>query len=73
MADTITFERLIRFKSKDGKTYHGNLPKETASAEIEGSEVEILEGDITNGFKKTGQKAHVGEVWLSMYEGFIYI
>jgi transcription initiation factor TFIIH subunit 2 len=62
MADAVSFERLIRFKSKDGKTYHGNLPKETPSAEIVGSEVETLEGDIANGFKKTGQKAHVSEV-----------
>lgn len=62
MADTVSFERLIRFKSKDGKTYHGNLPEETSSAKIEGSEVEILEGDISNGFKKTGQKVHVSEV-----------
>lgn len=65
MADTVTFERLIRFKSKDGKIYQGNLPKDTPSEEIVGAEVEILEGDtlgISNGFKKTGQKAQVSEV-----------
>jgi transcription initiation factor TFIIH subunit 2 len=66
MADTTpSFERLIRFKANDGKTYKGNLSKETPTEEIVGSEVEILEGDIKSGFKKTGQKAQVSEVRLS--------
>jgi transcription initiation factor TFIIH subunit 2 len=58
------FERLIRFEDKEGKTVYGNLEKETPTREIEGSSVEILEGDVQSGFKKTGQKATVGKVCI---------
>ncbi|KAH8716920.1 hypothetical protein GQ44DRAFT_688360 [Phaeosphaeriaceae sp. PMI808] len=54
-----TFDRLIRFQSSDGNVKYGNLEKETPTREIEGSEVEVLEGDIKSGFKKTGGKAKV--------------
>jgi transcription initiation factor TFIIH subunit 2 len=53
------FDRLIRFQTSDGKVKYGNLEKETPTKEIEGSEVEVLEGDIKSGFKKTGGKAKV--------------
>jgi transcription initiation factor TFIIH subunit 2 len=54
-----SFERLIRFETADGKTVYGNLEKEVPTREIEGSEVEILEGDVRSGFKKSGGKAKV--------------
>jgi transcription initiation factor TFIIH subunit 2 len=54
-----SFERLIRFESEDGKSLYGNLEKETPTREIEGSEVEVLEGDVKGGFKKSGSKAKV--------------
>ncbi|CAN9337753.1 unnamed protein product [Alternaria alternata] len=56
------FERLIRFEDKDGKTVYGNLEKEVPTKEIEGSSVEVLEGDVKSGFKKTGQKTTVGKL-----------
>lgn len=56
------FERLIRFVSSTGETQYGNLAKETPTKEIQGSEVEILKGDIESGFEKTGEKATVKQV-----------
>lgn len=56
------FERLIRFVSSTGETQYGNLTKETPTKEIQGSEVEILNGDIESGFEKTGEKATVKQV-----------
>lgn len=56
------FERLIRFQTSEGKTVYGNLEKETPTREIEGSNVEILEGDVKQGFKRTGGKATVSKL-----------
>jgi transcription initiation factor TFIIH subunit 2 len=56
------FERLIRFVADDGKTYYGNLTKETPTLEIEGSKVEVISGDIDSGFSKTGSEATVSKV-----------
>ena len=56
------FERLIRFQAEGGKTVYGNLEKETPTREIEGSSVEVLEGDVKSGFKKTGTKATVSKL-----------
>lgn len=56
------FERLIRFVSSMGETQYGNLTKETPTKEIQGSEVEILKGDIESGFEKAGKKATVKQV-----------
>jgi hypothetical protein len=57
-----TFDRLIRFQTSDGAERYGNLEKETPTREIEGSEVELLDGDIKSGFKKAGGKAKVGKL-----------
>jgi transcription initiation factor TFIIH subunit 2 len=56
------FERLIRFETGEGKTMYGNLKKEIPTRDIEGSEVEVLEGDIQSGFKKSGGSVKVGKV-----------
>ena len=56
------FERLIRFEDTAGKIVYGNLEKEMATKEIEGSVVEVLDGDVKSGFRKTGGKATVGKV-----------
>ncbi|RAR07854.1 tfiih basal transcription factor complex p44 subunit [Stemphylium lycopersici] len=56
------FERLIRFEDTAGKIVYGNLDKETPTKEIEGSVVEVLDGDVKSGFKKTGGKATVGKL-----------
>jgi transcription initiation factor TFIIH subunit 2 len=60
------FERLIRFENQEGKTIYGNLEKETSTRDIEGSSVEVLEGDVKGGFRKTGGKATVGKVCLHL-------
>ena len=57
-----TFDRLIRFQTSDGSVKYGNLEKETPTREIEGSEVELLEGNVKSGFKKSGGKAKVGKL-----------
>lgn len=56
------FERLIRFQADDGKTYYGDLGSEVPTREIEGKKVEVLEGDVETGFKKTGAQAQVAKV-----------
>lgn len=61
----MSFQRLIRFEADDGKTYYGNLTKETPTQEIQGSKVEVLDGDIETGFKKTGSEATVSKVRLN--------
>ncbi|ORY10579.1 hypothetical protein BCR34DRAFT_674184 [Clohesyomyces aquaticus] len=56
------FERLIRFVAGDDKTYYGNLTKETPTREIQGSEVDLLSGDVKTGFSKTGERATVSKL-----------
>jgi len=56
------FERLIRFETPGGEIKYGDLGKAVPTKEIEGREVEVLEGDIKAGFKKTGGKAKVGKL-----------
>ncbi|KAF1831059.1 hypothetical protein BDW02DRAFT_591431 [Decorospora gaudefroyi] len=56
------FERLIRFQTDGGKTVYGNLTKETSTREIEGSSVDVLDGDVKSGFRTTGEKARVGKL-----------
>lgn len=64
-----SFERLIRFVAEDGKIRYGNLTKATPTLEIEGSEVEVLQGDVQSGFSKTGEAATVKKVcFFSMPE-----
>jgi len=56
---TMSFERLIRFVDEAGKTQYGNLVKVRPVKEIEGSVVEIVEGNINTTFKKTGKTTRV--------------
>jgi transcription initiation factor TFIIH subunit 2 len=57
-----SFDRLIRFQTSDGAEKYGNLPSEVPTRDIEGSEVDLLDGDIKSGFKKVGGKAKVGKL-----------
>jgi transcription initiation factor TFIIH subunit 2 len=57
-----SFERLIRFETADGKTVYGNLEKETPTREIEGTEVEVLSGDVKSGFSKSGERVKVNKL-----------
>jgi transcription initiation factor TFIIH subunit 2 len=50
-----SFDRLIRFETQEGKTLYGNLEKEVPTREIEGSSVEVLEGDVKRGRAKVGK------------------
>ncbi|USP80482.1 Fumarylacetoacetate hydrolase domain-containing protein 2 [Curvularia clavata] len=56
------FERLIRFQDAEGKTVYGNLEEEVPTREIEGRSVEVVEGDVESGFKKTEKKAKVAKL-----------
>ncbi|KAL6154235.1 hypothetical protein ACJQWK_01406 [Exserohilum turcicum] len=56
------FKRLIRFEDAEGKTVYGDLEKEVPTREIEGSTVEVLEGDVKSGFNKAGSKAKVAKL-----------
>lgn len=57
-----SFDRLVRFEAEDGKTYYGDLGAEVPTREIEGREVEVLEGGIVDGFRKVGGKRKVVKV-----------
>lgn len=61
------FERLIRFETPEGDIKFGDLGKAVPTKEIEGREVEVLEGDVKVGFKKGGGKAKVGKVCLFLF------
>jgi len=52
----MAFERLIRFENEKGHVVYGNLEKEIPTKEIEGSVVEVIDGNIENGFSKTSVK-----------------
>ncbi|KAI1578237.1 fumarylacetoacetate hydrolase family protein [Pyrenophora tritici-repentis] len=56
------FERLIRFETPDGEIKYGDLGKAVPTKEIEGREVDVLEGDVKSGFKKGGGRAKVGKL-----------
>ncbi|KAF2855282.1 hypothetical protein T440DRAFT_386166 [Plenodomus tracheiphilus IPT5] len=60
---TPQFQRLIRFKTASGSIKYGDLGgAEVPTLEIAGKEVDVLDGDIKQGFKKSGEKAVVGEL-----------
>jgi hypothetical protein len=58
----MSFERLIRFVDKAGKTQYGNLGKVMPVREIEGCEVEIVDGSINTAFQNTGKTTRVIKV-----------
>lgn len=59
MASIAPFERLVRFENDGGKETYGDLPLNVANDAIIGSSVEVLDGDIKTGFKKSGSKATI--------------
>ena len=69
------FARLIRFKTADGTIKYGDLGSETPTREIRGKEVELLEGDVKAGFRKSGETAKVGELLspLDVTTGFLCV
>ncbi|OIW27062.1 hypothetical protein CONLIGDRAFT_621215 [Coniochaeta ligniaria NRRL 30616] len=50
----MSFQRLVRFVNGQGKTLYGDLKTEP-TGDLTGSEVEVLEGDIDQGFQSTGR------------------
>jgi transcription initiation factor TFIIH subunit 2 len=59
-----TFDYLVRFEDSTGAVRYGNQASYRPTPEIVGSEVEVLSGDISSGFKKTGEKAKIAKVSL---------
>jgi hypothetical protein len=57
-----TFDYLVRFEDSTGAVRYGNQASYRPTSEIVGSEVEVLSGDISSGFKKTGEKAKIAKV-----------
>ncbi|KAH8904820.1 hypothetical protein BR93DRAFT_930243 [Coniochaeta sp. PMI_546] len=50
----MSFQRLVRFVNQQGTTLYGDLKSEPAG-DLTGAEVEVLEGDIEEGFRSTGR------------------
>ena len=50
----MTFQRLVRFVNAQGATHFGDL-KSAPTGDLTGAEVEVLEGDVENGFRGTGR------------------
>lgn len=50
----MTFQRLVRFVNAQGATNFGDLKSEP-TGNLTGAEVEVLEGDVENGFRGTGR------------------
>lgn len=58
----MSFDRLIRFVDDEGKTSFGNLEKASAANDIVGTKVQVLQGNLENGFTKTDEKRVVQKV-----------
>lgn len=61
----MSFQRLVRFVNEEGKTQYGDL--KTATSDFVGADVEVLDGDISSGFKATGRTEKIKEVCLAFY------
>lgn len=59
------FERLVRFETDGGKVTYGDLPSNVANNSIIGRSVDVLDGDVGSGFKKTSSKATIKKVSTS--------
>jgi transcription initiation factor TFIIH subunit 2 len=51
----MSFRRLVRYVNAEGKTKYGDLKKAPGPESLEGAEVDILDGDLVSGFKRTGK------------------
>lgn len=58
----MNFERIIRFVDETSQMRYGNLEEEPATNQIEGSIVEILQGNLERGFFKTSEKQRIEKV-----------
>ena len=56
------FKRLVRFEDAEGVVNYGDVGDNTGANGWEGADVEILEGDIDAGFKRTGRPARIKKV-----------
>lgn len=61
------FERLVRFETDGGKESYGDLPLSVGTDAIIGSSVDVLDGDVKAGFKKTGSKATIKKVSIAFH------
>jgi len=51
----MSFKWLVRYVGQDGEVHFGDLKKEPENGSLEGAEVEILNGDLDNGFSRSGK------------------
>jgi 2-keto-4-pentenoate hydratase/2-oxohepta-3-ene-1,7-dioic acid hydratase in catechol pathway len=57
----MSFQRLVRFVNAQGATSFGDLKSEP-TGDLTGAEVEVLEGDIENGFRGTGRTDKIAKL-----------
>lgn len=57
-----TFERLVRFESDDGTTLYGDVTDASAVSNLAGATVNVLDGNLENGFSKTTRTATIKKV-----------
>jgi 2-keto-4-pentenoate hydratase/2-oxohepta-3-ene-1,7-dioic acid hydratase in catechol pathway len=57
----MTFQRLVRFVNAQGAIHFGDLKSEP-TGDLKGAEVEVLEGDVENGFRGTGRTDKIEEL-----------
>lgn len=60
----MSFQRLVRFINAEGVTNYGDLETE-ATGDPTGTEVEVLEADVTTGFRTTGRADSIQQVSTS--------
>lgn len=60
------FERLIRFESIDGATVYGDVTDASALKNLVGATVNVLDGNLQDGFTKTARTATVKKVTLKL-------
>jgi transcription initiation factor TFIIH subunit 2 len=58
----MTFDRLFRFLDTEGNTYYGNLTEDIPGDSLMGRKVDVLDGDINAGFRKSTKQASIKKV-----------
>jgi hypothetical protein len=61
----MSFKTLVRFENASGQIRYGDLGNASAARDLEGAEVELLDGDVDSGFKATGKKDKIHKVEMT--------
>jgi transcription initiation factor TFIIH subunit 2 len=58
----MSFKRLVRFVDENGQTLYGDLGDTVPSADVTGSTVVVLDGNLETGWRQSGRQATITKV-----------